>query len=550
MTARTFGHRAPLLWLLGPMIAGLSAGRALPALPVAPLLVIALACAAASLACCVRRVRSFPWSVALVLAMFCASLASYTLHRRRVERWAAYPSREVSVEVRIDRVFAASDPRKSSGLGLIRTSSRAELVDQAVYFSLGLRRGERPPARGSVVRVRALMSPVPAHPGAATFDGYLSAAGINFKLLRGRLQGVTIPQGRYYAFCDAAAARFRTILDQGIVAQRPDLAALLRGMMLGQTSDLSEDQRTLFRQSGTMHLFAISGLNIGVIAVAIEVLLVLMRLPLVARFVAGLALLWLFVDITGASPSAVRAFGMAAFVHASRLCRRPNTPLSAIVGSATLVIALSPFQLFSASFIMSYGIVIALLTLGAPLADQWLSRWSPWHLVPKVTWSRWQRYIDWLWRTFVQSVAAGIAAAVVGTLTGILFFELLTPASLAANLALIPAAVLATTGGFVSLLCGLVGFTAGAAHCNHAAALVLWAIEGIARWSLTWPGAFFAAVFRPGWIGHAALLTMIVVLLAGYAARWERRVGGWSAPFALLALTLLIGVKYGSAAVP
>ncbi len=545
MTCRSFGHRAPLLWLLAPMIAGLAAGRALPALPVAAFLALAFLGSAVALACCVRRVRFAGWAASLVLAVFCASLASYTLHRRRVERWAAYPSREVLVEVRIDRMFASSDPRKSSGLGLIRASPRAELIDQTVYFSLGLRRNERAPARGSVVRLRALMSPVPANPGAATFDGYLAAAGINFKLLRGRAQAVVVPQGPYHAFCDAAAARFRAILDRGIDAKRPDLAALLRGMMLGQTSDLSEDQRTVFRQSGTMHLFAISGLNIGVIAVALEALLLLTRLPLAARFVLGLALLWLFVDITGASPSAVRAFGMAAFVHLARLCRRPNTPLAAIVGSATFVVAMAPFQLFSASFIMSYGIVIAILTLGAPLAEHCLAWWSPWHLVPRVTWARWQEWTVWVWRWLVQSVAVGIAAAVVGTLTGILFFELVTPASLAANLALIPAAVAATTGGFVSLLCGLLGFEAGSIHCNHAAALVLWGIEALARWSLTWPGAFFDAFFQPGWIGPAALLAMMVVLLAGYAARWERKVGGWAAPFVLLAVTLTAGVTYG-----
>ena len=46
-----------------------------------------------------------------------------------------------------------------------------------------------------------------------------------------------------------------------------------------ETRALTEEQHTIFMQSGTMHLFAISGLNIAVIAGALEALLLLLRLP-------------------------------------------------------------------------------------------------------------------------------------------------------------------------------------------------------------------------------------------------------------------------------
>ena len=47
---------------------------------------------------------------------------------------------------------------------------------------------------------------------------------------------------------------------------RPETAAVYRAMMLGQKHDLSDEQRGLFMHSGTMHLFAINGLHIGVVA--------------------------------------------------------------------------------------------------------------------------------------------------------------------------------------------------------------------------------------------------------------------------------------------
>src|SRR5690606_37450984 len=130
--------------------------------------------------------------------------------------------------------------------------------------------------------------------------------------------------------------------------------------------------------SGTMHLFAISGLNIGVVAGVVQTLLLLLRLPPWVRFGIGAVALWLFVDITGASPSAVRAFAMAVFLQAAFALRRPANLLAALIGSAFAVLLISPLQLFSASFLMSYSIVTALLALGLPLGVRWSTRWTPW----------------------------------------------------------------------------------------------------------------------------------------------------------------------------
>src|SRR6185503_2576004 len=101
-------------------------------------------------------------------------------------------------------------------------------------------------------------------------------------------------------------------------------------------------------------------LNIGVVASSLQALLLLLRLPASLRFIFGAALLWLFVDITGAAPSAVRAFGMSVFVQAAFVLRRPANLLAALIASAFLVLLVSPLQMFSASFLMSYTIVAAL----------------------------------------------------------------------------------------------------------------------------------------------------------------------------------------------
>ncbi len=545
MPSRSFGHRAPLLWLVLPLLAGLATGKVTALAPVPWLLAGALL---AALLAAFASWRSAPWwGPALALAMFLAGHATYAITRSRLPAWDSLPPREARIGLQIDRVFSPLDPRRVTGLATVTRADEhlRDLVGQRLYFSLSLKKGESPPVRSAVVAALGVLETLPRDPPADSFDGYLAGAGMNFRLKRGQILAVERPASPYFQFCARAAAHFKKILGLGIAEKRPALAGLLRAMMLGETHELSDEQHALFMQSGTMHLFAISGLNIGVIATALTALLALLRLPRWVRFVIGAALLWLFVDITGASPSAVRAFIMAAFLQAAFVLRLPANPLAALVASAFVVLLIAPLQAFSASFLMSYAIVAALLIFGLPLADAWLERWKLWRDLPQVTWSWWQHSVSGAFHATASALAIGLATTLVSLLTGVQFFRLLTPGALVANLLLIPAAMLATLGGFASLLCGLLGFTAGAALCNHAAALVLWGIEELVRLSVQLPGAFLPARFTAPWIGPAALAVLMATLLFGYAHHWKPARGGWWPPFAVVALTLLFGVRFG-----
>ncbi len=546
MERRSLGHRAPLLWLVLPLIAGLAFGKSVTLGAVVPCLAVAALAAVGAVAASWRNSRW--WAPLLLVAMTAAGASAYALHRARLPAWETLPPREARMAVRVDRVFVQGDKKRTSGLGVVVSADPhlRDLVGQRLYFSLALRGADAAPIRSAMMSTVGVLVTLPAHPPANSFDGYLAGAGINFKLTRGRMIATLARPSAYYRFCAAMSGRFKAILGHGIFEKRPALTGLLRAMMLGETHELSDEQQTLFMQSGTMHLFAISGLNIAVIAGTIEALLLLLRLPPWARFTIGTALLWLFVDITGAAPSAVRAFIMATFVQAALVIHRPANSLAAVAASALFVVLVAPLQVFSASFLMSYGIVVALLVLGLPLGEKWAEHTALWRDVPRIGWGPGQRAIAHAWHGFVTTLAIGVATTLMSLLTGVQFFGLLTPGALVANLVLIPAAMAATVAGFVSVLCGLVGFSPGAFICNHAAALVLLVIETLVRWSVTLPGAYLPARFSPPELGAVATLTLLAALLAGYAANWRTERGGWWPPFALVALVLIFGVKFGN----
>ncbi len=545
MSHRSLGHRAPLLWLVLPLIAGIAAGRYGPPLRPGWLLAGALLVAVLATFAAWRAPRW--WALPLIATGLLAGDASYTLHRAHLTAWEVLPAREVRLGLRIDRVFPQDDTRQCAGLAtIIRTESHlSELARQRIYFSVRRPGRAELPVRSMVISVVGVLTPLPENPPGRSFDGYLADAGMNFRLGRGRMLAVEHPPTRYRQFCEHLAHRLNAILSAGVASKRPELAALYRAMMLGQKHELNLEQNELFMHSGTMHLLAINGLHIGVVAAALHALLLLARCP--RPLVAGLtlAILWLDVDATGATPSAVRAWMLVAAYEAGFALRLPANGVASLAMAAFLVLLLDPMALFSASFQMSYGVVFAILCFGLPLGERLAERWPPWPHLPEATWAWWQRWIAAALREFWPVFGLGLAAWLVGAVTGAIFYRVFTPIGLVANLLLVPLAMIVITAGFASIAVGLAGWTAASVLFNHAAVLVLAVIEALIRLAQHVPGVWLPAEWRTPWWGTATLALLLAVVLAGYAGGWRGWSRGFWPPFAVVAVGLAVGVKFG-----
>lgn len=550
MASRSLGHRAPVLWLAGPMMAGLVLGKILaPILPDPSLKWIIGGALLMAFAAIVAAWKRWPWAwaAALAPAMVLIGIAIFRLNDPRLKTWDDLPPREVRVSVCIDRLFPKKDPRKFAGLATIVHADApvADLENQRIYFSFTQHRATAPLVRGAVVEATGVLAALPQAPATTSFDGYLVDAGIHFRLTRGSILAEEKPAPPYRRFCARTLGHFSALLGVGVESKRPELVGVLRAMLLGQQHELTEDQVSRFRQSGTMHVFSISGLHIAVIAAAIDALLALGRIPRAARLIVGLTSLWLYVDITGTAPSAVRAFVMVAFVQVSLALKAPRNPVSSLAVSALCVLLATPLDFFSASFQMSYGIVAALLLLGLPMADRWQENAALFRDLPKATWAWHHVARDACWRTLLGAAAIGLASSLVSAVTGAQFFNLFTPGALLANAWLIPASTLTILCGLVSLLSGLAGFTAGCALANHAAVLVLWVIDRGIGWNLKIPGMWVTAALRTPGLGGMALAGLLAIIFAGYASGWRGWARGFWPPFAVVALLLVFGVKYG-----
>lgn len=542
--------RAPLLWLLVPFMAGLTAARLLPP-PGFGLVPPALTAAVAGLGagwCALRpgRVGATFWGLSLAISAGLGGFVLLHIRQPTLHQMESRPPREVTVTIRVQQTFPSAPAARSlTGLAEITATGGhdRELLGRPVYYS-AIRKISVPPQRSGTYVIRGVIEPLSRTAANAGFNDYLANLGIHQRITRAHLIGEAAPPGRFQAFCARTQDRLEAILRHSL-ADRPQTASLYLAMLLGEKAVLTAEQENAFMRSGTFHIFSISGLHVGVIAFALYVTGSLLRLPRPVAAVGGLIVLWLYVQITGASAPAVRSFLMIAFLTAYRGFRLPGNALAALVASALAMLLLDPLQLFSTGFQMSYTVVIALVAMARPLGEKWLTAWRPFALLPRVSWRWYHRVIEKSGRWVLNTFAVCWTAFLASTPSGIGYFELFTPGSLLANLIIVPLSFVTMWAGFVSMVAGLAGLLPVSALGNLVAALTIVAMDWVLRHGTAVPGMWFDAHYRTGWLAPVALILMTAVFLAGATGRWAPRYGGFWPPVVTIALLVILGVKFG-----
>lgn len=167
----------------------------------------------------------------------------------------------------------------------------------------------------------------------------------------------------------------------------PEAASLLVGACFG-TGDTDMAVKERFRATGLAHLLCVSGFHVGIVAW----LLALALWPAKAwssigrlRYVIILFGVWLFVAVTGAQPSAIRAATMITAFYLGRLLQRKSSPYNSLALAAGIMIAYNPYNLYSIGFQLSVSAIAGLLVFADRLNMFTINRTIPYRLVSIVT---------------------------------------------------------------------------------------------------------------------------------------------------------------------
>ena len=253
--------------------------------------------------------------------------------------------------------------------------------------------------------------------------------------------------------------RSRLSAAAGIGLSHDPLAADLdRAIVLGERANLPRSTRRMFADAGTIHVFAISGLHVGVIAwMIVYFLMSLFFFPLRFVVLPLIPILGGYVLMIGAPPSAVRAAVMSVIYFAAPMFfRRPD---SLVAWSITFLLfhILLPTSLYNVGSLLSFTVMLGIL-LYLRWAETFKSEKLAAYGVSPAAWA----------------AGVGIAAHV---------FSRITPGGLLANIALIPLASFCVIFGALGAVTGLFSDFL-ASHFNNAAALLIQAMSAIS-WAVT-----------------------------------------------------------------
>lgn len=133
----------------------------------------------------------------------------------------------------------------------------------------------------------------------------------------------------------------------------PDVAALLAGLVTGDTDGLSDEAAEAMADAGLAHLTAVSGSNVALVVGAALAVAGLLGLGARGRHVTALSTVVAFAVLTLAEPSVLRASAMAALLLVARLTGRPTDGRDLLASAALVVLLVDPLLAGRLGFVLS-----------------------------------------------------------------------------------------------------------------------------------------------------------------------------------------------------
>lgn len=325
-----------------------------------------------------------------------------------------------------------NEVESSENAGAVSKSVTGKLyVTVPLLQATGLYPGE------TVAVTGVLYKPKPAlNPGAFDFSVYLAKEGAFAGFSGRQVSGVDEQQQQPWG---------RWILQQRITRSQlhwlgSPQGQLVTSMVLGsQAVDIPYDIREQFVHAGLAHILAASGTQTSLILGWI--LILTRRFSVKVQLGCGTLALLIFIGLTGAQPSVLRAAIMGFGALVALVTQRKVKPLGSLLVAATVLLLFNPLWIWDLGFQLSFLATLGLLVTVPPLTQR----------------------LDWLPPTIASLITIPLAASLWTLPLQLYIFGIVAPYSTAANIISAPLISLISIGGFISALAAVIHSTAGSA---------------------------------------------------------------------------------------
>ena len=141
---------------------------------------------------------------------------------------------------------------------------------------------------------------------------------------------------------------------------------LAAGVLFGEKENMSEEVFEAFKLTGTAHILAVSGLNVGLLALAIHICLQRLKVTATGRWVALVLfflMLLIYSSLTGNSPSVKRAAFMSMLLIGGETFGMKTYPINSLAFADFLILLFDPLDLLNPGFLMTNASVLAILLM-------------------------------------------------------------------------------------------------------------------------------------------------------------------------------------------
>ena len=303
----------------------------------------------------------------------------------------------------------------------------------------------------------------------------------------------------------------------------PERAGLAAAILLGVREGVPADEMAAYLVTGTIHVLAVSGMNLSILASGLYWMIRLGWLPRRTGWAVAITAVIAYTLVAGGEPPIVRAAVLAVVLSVAAWVGRHGVAFNSLAAAALVVLAINPAELFRTGTQLSFLAVGALVWVGSSKfwrtkenpdrLDQLIAATRPWY----VRQSKWAGM--WAFWLCVTSFAVWFSA-----LPLVMYqFHLVSPISVPISPAIWIVVSLAMWSGFLTVVFGLV-FPPIAMLCGMVCNASLWGLETVVRWAESLPAGYF---WQPGpawWWVAGFYVGLIAVMIWGRAIappRWQ-----------------------------
>ena len=184
-------------------------------------------------------------------------------------------------------------------------------------------------------------------------------------------------------------------------------AQLLKGILLGKRSDLPTETLAIFRNSGTFHVLAVSGLHVGLVAMFCYFGLSIFRMPKKMISLLTIMAVVIYACLVGFRPSVFRATLMAILFLFATIIDRDADIYNLLSVAALVLLLITPTQVWDVGFQLSF-VAVASIVYFVPKMERPLRKlWEQPESVDVSTIQRYKnRVVKWLVLSYLVTFAA------------------------------------------------------------------------------------------------------------------------------------------------